>query len=332
MIETIGATLKQARVTGGLTMDEVSKATHISKTIIRDIEAEKFEKYRRDELYIKNYIKRLANYYKLDERELLDSYLGITQEISLSEVKKKEELEKNREKESENSTISTNINDTLTEMKKASTIKKQNRNRRVYRNNQIRDNLRYLVIVIVVILLIVAIFFGVSKLSSKTADTNFDNVAQPVIVDNSDTTSDSGDTVDQTQTPDQTVDQTPEPEQTVEYVKNSALNYTIKLPEGTESFTFKVVFVGRTWAALSVNGANYSDFAQTIYNNDNTSNDLSDEGEPVEITFNTADFNELNLRLGYSQGHKFFVNDVELPIDQSDYNDSTANFILTLEK
>ncbi|MDD3026889.1 MAG: helix-turn-helix domain-containing protein [Erysipelotrichaceae bacterium] len=331
MIETIGATLKQARLENGLTIDEVSKITHISKTIISDIEAEKFEKYHRDELYIKNYIKRLAVYYRLDEQELLNSYLDITQEISLSEVKKKkEEKDIKREKESENSTISSNINDTLAEMKKVSTIKKQKRNRRVYRNNHIRDNIRYIVIAAVVVVLIVALFYGITKLSSKSADTNFNNVATPVIEDNTDTaaTTDDGAVVDQTETP----EEIPAQEPTVEYVKNSPLNYSIKLPEGTEKFTFKVVFVGRTWAALSVNGVNYSDFAQTIYNNDNTSNDLSDEGEPVEITFNTADFNELSLRLGYSQGHKFYVNDVELPTDQSDYNDSTANFILTLEK
>lgn len=330
MIETIGATLKQARVASGQTIDEVSKITHISKTIIQDIEAEKFEKYRRDELYIKNYIKRLAAYYRLDEQELLDSYLDITQEISLSEIKKREDLKKKQEKESEASTITGNINETLAEIKKVSTIKKQNRNRRVYRNNHIRDNFRYLVIVAVVLLMIVALFFGITKLSSKSTDTNFNNVAQPVIEDNTDSASDDGTDVDQTQEP--VVEEPEEQAAAVEYVKNSALNYTIKLPEGTETFTFKVVFVGRTWAALAVNGSNYSDFAQTIYNNDNTSNDLSDEGEPVEITFTTAEFTELSLRLGYNQGHRFYVNNVELVTDQSDYNDSTANFILTLEK
>ena len=329
MIETIGATLKQARVKSGMIVDEVSKATHISKTIILDIEAEKFEKYRRDELYIKNYIKRLAAFYNLDEQELLDSYLDITQEISLSEVKKKEELDKKREKETENSTISANINDTLAEMKKASSMKKQIRTRRVYRNNQIRDNFRYLVIVAVVVLMIIALFFGVSKLSSKSADTNFDNVAQPVIEDNTDTTTTDTDTTttDTTNTVQATATDTTDTAQTVEYVKNSPMNYTIKLPEGTETFTFKVVFTEKTWASLEVNGENYSDFAQKLY-----CNNASSEDETVELTFNVSDFSDLNLLSGYFLGHKFYVNDKELPVDVTEYNSSIAHFVLSLEK
>lgn len=326
MIETIGATLKQARLENGLTVDEVSKITHISKKIISDIEAEKFEKYHRDELYIKNYIKRLAAYYRLDEQELINSYLDITQEISLSEVKKKKEAtDKKREKESENSTISSNINDTLAEMKKVSTIKKQNRNRRVYRNNHIRDNIRYIVIVAMVVLLIVALFYGITKLSSKSADTNFDNVATPVIEDNTDTTAttDDGAVVDQTETP----VETPAQEPTVEYVKNSPLNYSIKLPEGTETFTFKAVFVEKNWASLNVNGENYGDFEQKLY-----CNNSNNEDEIVELQFNVSEFNDLDLKSGYFLDHKFYVNDVELPIEQTEYNSNVAHFILTLEK
>lgn len=326
-LKTIGASFRDARESKGLTFDEVSKATKISRATLMDIENEKFEKYRRDELYVKNYIKRLAAYYGLDEKELIDSYLDITHEISLSEIKKKNiEKEIQASQEAENN-FTSNLNDTFTDLKKVSTIRKEKRSKRVYKNNNLRDNFRYIIIFIVVVIAMVAIFYGINTFTSRNSDNNFDSVATPQIQDNTDTITD-GDATDVTDDQTTTQEDPTVVVPTVEYVKNGALDYTITLPEDAQTFTFKVVFVGRTWAALSVNDSNYDDFAQRIYNDSSS----SDEGETVEITFNVADFDNLDLRLGYNEGHLFYVNDVELVIDASEYTGNPADFIMNLEK
>ncbi len=330
-MKTIGASFKAAREEQGLTVDEVSKTTKISRAIINDIENEKFEKYRRDELYVKNYIKRLAAFYNLNEKELIDSYLDITHEISLSEIKKTNlEKEKKASQEQEN-TFTTNLNDTLTDLKKVSSIRKKNRSKRVYRNNHLRDNIRYLIVFVLVVVAILAIFWGINTFTSQSSDSDFDDVAAPVVTNNPDGTEDTDSSSDPEQENPSDIIETPAAPQ-VEYVKNGALNYTVSLPEDVQTFTFKVVFVGRTWAALDVNGATYGDFAQIIYNNDNADNDLQDEGEVVEITFDVAEFDNLDLTIGYNNGHRFYVNDVELAVDASDYNNTVSHFVMNLEK
>ena len=106
------------------------------------------------------------------------------------------------------------------------------------------------------------------------------------------------------------------------FVRNGKLDFTMNLEEGTDEFVFKVVFGNKSWASMKVNGNNYDDFESKIY----------EAEDVVELKFKVADFENLVLKNGYSMGHKYYINDVEIPLTEDDYSEGVTNLTLTLDK
>ena len=73
---------------------------------------------------------------------------------------------------------------------------------------------------------------------------------------------------------------------------------------------------------MKVNGNNYDDFESKIY----------EAEDVVELKFKVADFENLVLKNGYSMGHKYYINDVEIPLTEDDYSEGVTNLTLTLDK
>ena len=83
---------------------------------------------------------------------------------------------------------------------------------------------------------------------------------------------------------------------------------------------------------LRVNGTEYSGFKSGIYNDANKSNSLDATPEVVELEFNAADFQDLELVIGYFMGHRFYINDTLLEIDPSEYNGGRQTLKITQVK
>ena len=101
---------------------------------------------------------------------------------------------------------------------------------------------------------------------------------------------------------------------------------------GEEKIKFKAEFVGRTWCQLKVNGAEYEGFKSGIYNDANKSNSLDAAPQTVELEFDAGTFENLDLRIGYFMGHRFYINDELLEIDPSEYNGGSETLKITQVK
>ena len=104
----------------------------------------------------------------------------------------------------------------------------------------------------------------------------------------------------------------------------SYLNYNFKLKDSNaETFKLKVEYSKKCWGSLYVNRAKYTEFEGKVYN----------EGDSVELTLNTAEFNTLRLVSGEQSGVKVYVDDVEVPLTDEEKAESGLKYTyLTLEK
>ena len=117
---------------------------------------------------------------------------------------------------------------------------------------------------------------------------------------------------------------------TVEFTRNDFLDYNFKLPADAQTFTLKVEYNAPCWAQMRVNDEIYDQFVSKIYHENEDG-----ETETVELTFNVSDFESLDLRNGNNRGHRYYINNQEIPLTDEDINtnqDRPVNFILTLEK
>ena len=77
-----------------------------------------------------------------------------------------------------------------------------------------------------------------------------------------------------------------------------------------------------------MNGKSYDKFVSKVYH------DYSDKDKPetVELTFKVSEFDNLRLRNGSNMGHRYYINNQEIPLTEEDNVTGVANFNLTLEK
>ena len=81
---------------------------------------------------------------------------------------------------------------------------------------------------------------------------------------------------------------------------------------------------------MRVNDEIYDQFVSKIYHENEDG-----ETETVELTFNVSDFESLDLRNGNNRGHRYYINNQEIPLTDEDINtnqDRPVDLILTLEK
>ena len=52
----------------------------------------------------------------------------------------------------------------------------------------------------------------------------------------------------------------------------------------------------------------------------------------MELTFKVSEFDNLRLRNGSNMGHRYYINNQEIPLTEEDNVTGVANFNLTLEK
>ena len=68
-MENISERVKKEREARGITLEELAKGTFISVAVLKDIESGNFDTFKGDELYLKMYLRKIAKYLGLDEKE-----------------------------------------------------------------------------------------------------------------------------------------------------------------------------------------------------------------------------------------------------------------------
>ena len=83
---------------------------------------------------------------------------------------------------------------------------------------------------------------------------------------------------------------------------------------------------------MRVNDEIYDQFVSKIYHENEDG-----ETETVELTFNVSDFESLDLRNGNNRGHRYYINDQKIPLEENDHYGTSSNgrvrtFKLTMVK
>lgn len=316
-MENISEHVKREREARGVTIEELAKGTFISVAVLKDIESGKFDKYKGDELYLKMYLRKIAKYLGLEEKELDAEFEALTQEIQLEEIRQEDLNKRLSEENKKNVTISGKVSDTFKDLKNVKP-KKTISNKRVYEDRYLLRYFKYALVGVVCVAIVFVVWYAIVAGRSSSETPAFNDNDTPTVEGNNDAGKQDQDDTNNSNKDDKKdpVPQTP----AVEIIKNSELDYSFKLDPTIETITFKIEFVGRTWSSLQYNGTDYSGFKSGIYNNNNKSNSLDATPEVVELTFNAAEFQNLQLKLGYFMGHRFYINDTQLEIDASEYD------------
>ena len=312
-MDNLGQNIRQKREKKQMTIEDLSAKTKISVAVLRDIENGKFDRYKGDEAYVKMYLKKISQALEMDGEQLTEQYIELTREIELEELKEKE--------------IQEDHNEEIVNKGKKFSFKAPQLTRKpsVYEDKSHVTIIRAAIILVLVCLVIVVIWFGFYATRTQSDDpAKPDN--QLTVEGNVETTppdnqpSNSGNNGNQSQTT----------QGTVEFTRNDFLDYNFKLPADAQTFTLKVEYNAPCWAQMRVNDEIYDQFVSKIYHENEDG-----ETETVVLTFNVSDFESLDLRNGNNRGHRYYINNQEIPLTDEDINtnqDRPVDFILTLEK
>lgn len=328
-MDKISEKIKAARIAKGVTIEEVAEATLLSVNIIKDIEDGAFERFVGDELYVKMYLKKIARYLEIDET-IADDYYAITREIKKADLK---DLE-NKKEDIGSVTF-------VDKVKNIQPTKKQPTRKRVYEDHYILRYVKYAIVIIIVIAIIIVL--GYSFVFMKSNDSSFKN-SNTSKTETSETLKKKTTETDKKKTTKS--DTTKKDEQTsteITFTKNADGDYSFKLPDGydQETFKLKVDFTFATRVDLHVNGDPNSyqtdTFKRGVYSGSlapSMSDALKDDSacESVELEFNVNDFQYLEFSYSWNIGHRYYINDQKLPLEESDHNNTIKTFKLTMVK
>ena len=141
-MENISEHVRREREARGVTIEELAKGTFISVAVLKDIESGKFDKYKGDELYLKMYLRKIAKYLGLEEKELDAEFEALTQEIQLEEIRQEDLNKRLVEENKKNITISGKVSDTFKDLKNVKP-KKSISNKRVYEDRYLLRYFKY---------------------------------------------------------------------------------------------------------------------------------------------------------------------------------------------
>lgn len=328
-MDKISEKIKAARIAKGVTIEEVAEATLLSVNIIKDIEDGAFERFVGDELYVKMYLKKIARYLEIDET-IADDYYAITREIKKADLK---DLE-NKKEDMGSVTF-------VDKVKNIQPTKKQPTRKGVYEDHYILRYVKYAIVIIIVIAIIIVL--GYSFVFTKSNDSSFKN-SNTSKTETSETLKKKTTETDKKKTTKS--DTTKKNEQTsteITFTKNADGDYSFKLPDGydQETFKLKVDFTFATRVDLHVNGDPNSyqtdTFKRGVYSGSlapSMSDALKDDSacESVELEFNVNDFQYLEFSYSWNIGHRYYINDQKLPLEESDHNNTIKTFKLTMVK
>lgn len=301
----ISEIIKQKREEKGLSVEELSSQTMLSIAIINDLENGNFDHYQGEEAYMKMYLRKICRALDINEKEVQNEYLNLTQKIELEELQEAEAQSEHAKKK-----LSADE-----EKAKAFRFEKPSftNNKGVVGDKSHLNVIRVIIIILLVAMIFCVGFFAISKTKSKANVPSFTSNQQTAAGE-----------VTKKPSKKKTEKKKEETVPAVTYTRNSDLNYNFKLKDpNAQTFKLKVEYSKKCWGSLYVNRTKYTKFEGKVYN----------EGDSVEVTLNTADFSTLRLVSGEQSGVKAYVDDVEVPLTDEEKAETGLKYTnLTLEK
>ncbi len=332
-MDKVSEYIKEARIAKGVTIEEVAEATLLSPSIIKDIENGRFDKFSGDELYVKMYIRKIARYLEIDE-SIADDYYIKTREIRLADIQQNEEQ---NHSELGSTTFVDKVSESFKNIQGGPTVSKS-RSKRVYEDHYIKRYIKYGIVAVIIIAIIVIV--GYTFIFTRPNDSSFDNNDKTTIEGTVEKKEDTKETTDTNDKKDEKDDTKQVASTNIEFTKNTDGDFSFKLPEGYQGKTFKlkVELTFTTTANLHVNGDpnTYEGFQKGIYcrdlSNISASQALQDDSqcETIELEFNVDDFQYLEFNYSWNLGHRYYINDQKIPLEESDHN-SPSNGLKTFK-
>ena len=161
-MENISEHVKREREARGITLEELAKGTFISVAVLKDIESGAFDKYKGDELYLKMYLRKIAKYLGMEEKELDAEFEALTQEIQLDKSYQGNNDKKLVDENKKNVTISGKVSDTFKDLKNVKP-KKTISNKKVYEDRYLMRYFKYVLVALVCIGIVFVVFYCCNK-------------------------------------------------------------------------------------------------------------------------------------------------------------------------
>ena len=279
------------------------------------------------------YLKKIARYLEINET-IADDYYAITREIKKADL---QDL-KNKKEDVGSATF-------VDKVKNIQPTKKPKPRKGVYEDHYILRYVKYAIVIIIVIAIIIVL--GYSVVFTKSSDSSFKN-SNTSKTETSETLKKK---TTETKKKSTKSDTTKKEETSTEitFTKNADGDYSFKLPDGydQETFKLKVDFTFATTVDLHVNGDPNSyqtdTFKKGVYSsnlgNISASDALKDDSacESVELEFNVNDFQYLEFSYSWNLGHRYYINDQKIPLEENDHYGTRSNgrvrtFKLTMVK
>lgn len=308
-MNNLGEQIKQKRIEKGMSIEDLSNRTLLSPAIIKDIENGAFDRYEGDEAYVKMYLKKISDALDMDREEVTQSYIALTEEI------KKEELEEARKRAE------------MQEAERESRPKKEfhfakpffTSKSSVYEDKSHLKVIRIVIVLLLIVLIVAVAWIGLNSL--KPADKTYTNGSDKVTGQVE--TKKKENTQNETEKKENTEEKNKKTaDNKITFTRKSKLNYNIKLPSGSEEFTFKVTFGNRTFASLRVNGKAVADFQGKVYS----------ASQEAQVKLKVKEFKTLTLHLANNHGAVYYINDTKITLSDDDEKHTGAtDLILKLD-
>ncbi len=234
-MNTISERLRLLREKKNISIEELSNNIKIPVSTLRDLEAGHFDKYTGEELYVKNYLKKIATYLDAEDTdEIVSDYIHFTQEIALTKIQE----------------VSTQE---ITEPKKVLMAKKATytRKKSVYEDKYLVRYAKYLIggILILAIISIIWMILSSSILSApkEEATQPFDDVGDVELNDDA--------YKDDQVSKDEEVPEDVTPESTLKIVNTGLSNFEVSGLEENEAIKIEVSFNHDSTFSLWLNSA-----------------------------------------------------------------------------
>ena len=155
----ISEIIKQKREEKGLSVEELSSQTMLSIAIINDLENGNFDHYQGEEVYMKMYLRKICRALDINEKEVQNEYLNLTQKIELEELQEAEAQNEHAKKK-----LSADE-----EKAKAFRFEKPSftNNKGVVGDKSHLNVIRVIIIILLVEMIFCVGFFAISKTKSK---------------------------------------------------------------------------------------------------------------------------------------------------------------------
>ncbi|EFY09405.1 helix-turn-helix domain-containing protein [Erysipelothrix rhusiopathiae] len=305
-LEKIGLILQERRKEQGYSLEEMSVKTKLSTVQLSAIEEGNIQFFKDDLSYLSYFVRYYANALGIDYNELRneldDTINAYTDSITVSQIKKQDEITSNVQKKSKK-----------TKVKSKPTSKGRK-----------KMDLQTIAMLLFAIAILALLFFGGYKLLSGSLNVK-DPIEDPgstIVVPKEDPKEESKEDEKKPETEKPKEPEKVKLEVAQKSIEGSSVVYEVKNWVKDEKATFEFEFHNASWTSFTEDGQQLANPAAKIFN----------AGEKASVIFNVVEGKSLEATFGYMNGNEIKLNGEKVELDASiatlpDYATITFKFI-----